>query len=157
MMQSVRIGNMKDIKHVLDKDNEKKETEQMMEQGVNLVNQKFVFENQLQSSGCFSCISPQYNIKIETSLNKVLYFPTESVEIELFVDNRQSQRRIQNIVCYLRQTVSVLKDKTDESKGSFWDKKFDLHRVVIKKAHFEEAFSNNKSTDSIKSKKRVCG
>lgn len=157
MMQSVRIGNMKDIKNVRDKDNEKRETDLIKEQGVNLINQKFVFENQLQSSGCFSCIHPQYNIKIETSLNKVLYFPTENVEIELFIDNRQSQRRIQNIVCYLRQTVSVLKDKSDESKGSFWKKKFDLHRVVIKKAHFEEMFSKIKSSDIIKSNKRVCG
>lgn len=88
MMQSIRIGNMKDLQKEKDQDAEKEEAEEIREQGVNLINQRFVFENQLQSSGCLSCIKPSYNIKIETSLNKVLYFPTETVQIELSIDNR---------------------------------------------------------------------
>jgi hypothetical protein len=49
----------------------------------------------------------------------------------------------------------VLKDKTDESKGSFWKRKYDLHRIVIKKAHFGEMF--NSSAKQHGNTKRVCG
>lgn len=74
-----------------------------------------------------------------------MYFPDEIVSVNLAIDNRASQRRIQNITCFLRQTVSVMKDKQDESKGSYWQKKFDLHRVVISKASFDEMISKKKS------------
>jgi hypothetical protein len=49
-----------------------------------------------------------------------------------------------------------LKDKSDESKGSFWQNKYDLHRIVIKKANFAEMFNKTKNTDD-KASKRVCG
>lgn len=47
MLQSVRIGNMKEIKKMKDQNFEQEEEEQIKEQGVNLMSQKFVFENQL--------------------------------------------------------------------------------------------------------------
>lgn len=47
---------MKDLKNEKDQNFEKEEANEIKEQGVNLINQRFVFENQLQSTGCLSCI-----------------------------------------------------------------------------------------------------
>jgi hypothetical protein len=73
----------------------------------------------------------------------------------MIVDNRESQRRIQNINCYLRQTVRILKDKNDEAKGSFWSQNYDLHRIQINKGNFADI--NNKSLGSNEDSKRVYG
>ena len=61
----------------------------------------------------------------------------------------------QNINCYLRQTVKVLKDKNDESKGSFWSQAYNLHRIQINKANFAEMLKKSKSSDG--DNKRVYG
>ena len=92
----------------------------------------------MQNAGCLSCFEPYYNVKIQTNIDKILYFPDEKVNLEMIIDNSESQRRIQNISCYLRQTVRILKDKNDEHKGWFWSKSYDLHRIQINKGNFAD-------------------
>lgn len=81
----------------------------------------------------------------------MLYFPDEKVRVIIAVDNRQSQRRIQNINCYLRQTVKVVKDKTDESAGNFWTETYELHRIQINKGNFSQM--HQKKSASLKNSK----
>ena len=59
-----------------------------------LTQQKFNFEGNMQNAGCFSCFEPYYNVKIQTNIDKILYFPDEKVNLEMIIDNRESQRRI---------------------------------------------------------------
>lgn len=89
---------------------------------------------------------------MSTSIDKVLYFPDEMVRVKLQIDNRASQRRIQSISCFLRQTVSIMKDKHDERKGYYMQKKFDLHKVIISKASFEDTMTGKSA-----GQKRVFG
>ena len=72
----------------------------------------------------------------------------------MIVDNRESQRRIQNINCYLRQTIRILKDKNDESKGWFWSQNYDLHRIQINKGNFADMIKKTSEGDD---NKRVYG
>ena len=108
----------------------------------------------MQNAGCFSCFEPYYNVKIQTNIDKILYFPDEKVSLEMIVDNRESQRRIQNISCYLRQTIRILKDKNDERKGWFWSKSYDLHRIQINKGNFANMINK---IDKTEDNKRVYG
>jgi len=52
-----------------------------------------------------------------------------------------------------------LKDKNDDSKGSFFKKNFDLHRIILNKASFSEMLSKNvkkgDSTQRVHGKFRV--
>jgi len=84
-------------------------------------------------------------VHLFTKIDKVLYYPDETIKIEMTVDNRHSQRKIQNINCYLRQTVKLLKNKNDESKGYFFAEQFDLHRIRINKANFSEMLKKQRS------------
>lgn len=80
MLQSQRIDNLGNQKQRREAQVEEDEEDEIKGQGVDLHSQNFVFENELSSSrGCLSCLQPSYNIKIETSLDKVLYFAHETV------------------------------------------------------------------------------
>ena len=82
------------------------------------------------------------------------------MSLTIQVDNRQSQRRIKNINCYLRQTIKIPKNKKDESKGLFWRQSFDLHRIQINKGNFAEMVKKhnmNSSENSKQDTKRVHG
>lgn len=46
-----------------------------------------------------------------------------------------------------------MKERNNESKGNFWIKKYDLHRVVISKAAFADVFESKKAQNI----KRVFG
>ena len=62
-------------------------------------------------------------------MDKILYYPDEIVNIRMALDNRFSDRKIQNIQVFLRQDLKLLKDRRDEKRGSYWSQSFDLNRV----------------------------
>lgn len=91
-------------------------------------------------------------------MDKFIFFQDEVVKIKMVVDNRQSQRRIRNINCILRQRVRINKNRENQNLGQFWEKYYDLHRIQINKAKFAEALQGNNTSSSKKLEgKRVYG
>ena len=121
---------MKEIKENNDRNAEEDELQNIISQSIKgHTNQHFDFKSSMQSKGCFSCMQPSYNISIETYMDKFIFFPDEVVKIKMIVDNRQSQRRIKNINCILRQRVRITKNSQDANQGQFWERTYDLHRI----------------------------
>ena len=149
----MRIDNIKQRKQEDDAFKENNELTEIKGQSIKAeATSKFTVDSQLQNSGCLSCLTPSYNIMIKANLDKVLYYPSETLKMNIEIDNRQSQRRIQSINCYLRQTISIL--KADNSRN-YWTETYALHRIQINKANL--AHNMYKTKDAKGSNKRVYG
>lgn len=95
MIQSQRISTLKKIKEQMEEQEEENELDEIKNQSIKgLTSQKFKLQSNMQSKGCLSCFLPYYNVQIQINIDKVLYYPDETVRIEIAVDNRQSERRI---------------------------------------------------------------